>query len=41
LNTVLLGWFDKKNLHKAMGLSDNFILTYTQPVGYPAEKDKE
>lgn len=41
LNTVLLGWFDKKNLHKIMGLSDNFILTYTQPVGYPLEKNKE
>jgi nitroreductase len=41
LNTVLLGWFDKKKLREIMGLDDSFILTFTQPVGYPPDKKGE
>jgi SagB-type dehydrogenase family enzyme len=37
LNTVVLGWVDKKKLHKAMGLQSTQHVILTQPVGYPPE----
>jgi hypothetical protein len=37
LATVVLGNVDKEALAEAMGLGENQILTFTQPVGYPGQ----
>lgn len=35
LSTVVLGWVDKANLAKIMGLAETQHVILTQPVGYP------
>jgi nitroreductase len=35
LATVVRGWFDKDELHKAMQLRDTQVVMLTQTVGYP------
>lgn len=35
LSTVVLGWVDKENLAKIMGLAETQHVILTQPVGYP------
>jgi SagB-type dehydrogenase family enzyme len=37
LNTVVLGWVEKEELHKTMKLSPSQHVILTQPVGFPAE----
>lgn len=37
LATVVLGNVDKEALSALMGLGDDMILTFTQPIGHPAE----
>lgn len=37
LNTVVLGWVEKEDLHKAMKLTPSQHVILTQPVGFPPE----